>query len=490
VTLTIEALRGLPPRELLAACARIAVRLKLNYNEDLHALLSLFREDQRFRASEIRDQWAEFASSGAPARAGVGLYLHVPYCESLCSFCFCSTFALDHDDKLESYTRSIEREIEYFAPVMEKSAFRSFHVGGGSPSILTAKQLERALLPCSRRFRFEPDSLRSIECNPLSTNLEKLRVMREAGFNRVSFGVQSLNPAVLAKIRRGYQTREMVTAAVADAKRAGFEEINLDFLLGLVGEERDSFLETARGVVALGPDTFTVCGVSLTEGYLRENHLEIEQYESRYDSVVEGSLPELREVAEAGGYRCNRLQPESGAWIFVSDRFPRPVMERLMRGSSIAHRPQAVLGLGPFSQSKLPGRLWYQRTRDSHLGFDEAEPIYVGRRVDAKQEMMRHLVNSMQVGAEISRGVFQSRFGTDVTRAFAEELAALETLGQARVEEERIVFLSPSGPSRFLHAMIFLRDLLPELDERRSVPMRDGAAVEPVKRLRAGEGIS
>lgn len=455
--------RGLSPEALRALCARIAASLRLDVHDDLHHLMGLFRYDRELTVGEAGACWREFLVPPQVRDRGVGLYVHVPFCEALCSFCFCPTSVPDKPEKLERYAESLEREIGFFAPIFAGRSLRSFFVGGGSPSILSPGQLRRVLGRCAKSFVFESDALFSVECNPKSTDPAKLEALRGAGFNRVSFGVQSMDARVLESIHRGYQTRAMVAASVEAARRAGFEEINLDFLLGLMTDDDAAFLGTFREAAELRPTTFTVCGLSLTEGYIRSNRLNPGSFESRYQEIVERLLGRMGRLAGEYGYRCDWLVPQAGSWVFISKECPEAVLKRMGRCYSLAGGPASTLGLGPYSQSRIHGSWLYERSGTARREFTEKEPVYLARRLDLKQEMMRHLLYVLEIDSGVSRREFSDLFGVDVLEAFAEELGALEALGQVRVRPERIDFLPKAPASRFLHAMFLLRDVLHEL---------------------------
>ncbi len=454
---------GLGPEEFRALCARIAVTLNLDYNDDLHHLTSLFRYSETLSVGRVREAWRSHLAEPRSSLRGIGLYLHVPFCEALCSFCFCPTSVPDKADKLESYAESVIREIDYFAPIFAGRAFQSFFVGGGSPSLLSAQQLRRTLGRCAKRFTFEPGALLSIEANPKSTDPDKLAAMREAGFNRISFGVQSMNPRVLESINRAYQTEEMVAAAVEEARRAGFDEINLDFLLGLQSDDERSFLDTFRRVARLRPTTLTVCGLSLTEGYVRSNRLDRGSYEAKYEELIARMLEPMGKAAAEEGYRCDWLVPQSGSWVFMAEDCPRPVLERMERCYSIDKGPSSIFGLGPHSQSRVFGGWLYERSGTSKRDFTEDEGVYLARPVSLKQEMMRHILYTFEIDSGLPRAPFQEMFGVDPLEPFQGEFAALEALGQVRILPDRIDFLPQGAASRYVHSMMLLRDILHEL---------------------------
>lgn len=177
-----------------------------------------------------------------------GLYLHVPFCSRKCPYCaFYSEPALELADRyLEGLIREINRsETAAFGP-------RTVFVGGGTPTVLNLRQWERLIEALHRRWPQPPDEW-TVECNPATLSIDKARLLRQAGVNRVSLGVQSLDDAVLQRLGRVHD-RAGVFRSFDVLRRAGFANINVDLMFAVPGQSLESWRQTMVEAVALGSE--------------------------------------------------------------------------------------------------------------------------------------------------------------------------------------------------------------------------------------------
>lgn len=187
--------------------------------------------------------------------APLGVYVHFPFCSIRCSYCDFPTVA-GRDDRIERYLDALEREIGEARPALPRRADTVF-LGGGTPSRLTPGQLLRILDALRARFELEAEAEITLEGNPESLVLDRLVAYRDAGVNRVSVGVQSLDDAVLRSVGRAHDARE-AERAVRDARRAGFPAVSLDLIAGLPGEDPRRWPETLRRCAGFGTDHLSV----------------------------------------------------------------------------------------------------------------------------------------------------------------------------------------------------------------------------------------
>jgi putative oxygen-independent coproporphyrinogen III oxidase len=178
--------------------------------------------------------------------AAFGVYVHIPFCATRCDYCDFATWT-DRDHLIGAYVDGCVSDLERRTADGMPPATSVFF-GGGTPSLLPADQLVRILAAVPRADDVEV----TVECNPDSVDLAKLVAYRAAGVNRLSFGVQSLRPHVLAALGRTHDTAN-VARAVGWARTAEFEQLNLDLIYGTPGESLDDWRATLDGVLALGP---------------------------------------------------------------------------------------------------------------------------------------------------------------------------------------------------------------------------------------------
>ena len=182
------------------------------------------------------------------------LYVHIPFCESLCYYCACNKIITKHPERADEYLRYLSREIDlHVQQIGAGQAVSQLHLGGGSPTFLSDDRLSELMGILRRNFALAPGGEYSIEVDPRTVTTERLAFLAQLGFNRLSFGVQDFDPAVQKAVHR-VQPAEQVFNLVAEARRLGFESINVDLIYGLPRQTPESFDRTLAQVAELRPD--------------------------------------------------------------------------------------------------------------------------------------------------------------------------------------------------------------------------------------------
>ncbi|CAN7265983.1 MULTISPECIES: oxygen-independent coproporphyrinogen III oxidase [unclassified Acidovorax] len=193
------------------------------------------------------------AGTGAKALP-LSLYVHIPFCESLCYYCACNKIITKHHDRADVYLRYLSREIDlHTAHCGTGQVVSQLHLGGGSPTFLSDDGLRELMAMLKRSFTLAPGGEYSIEVDPRTVDASRLAVLAELGFNRLSFGVQDFDPEVQKAVHR-IQPAEQVFSLVESARALGFESINVDLIYGLPRQTPESFDRTLAQVVQLRPD--------------------------------------------------------------------------------------------------------------------------------------------------------------------------------------------------------------------------------------------
>lgn len=184
----------------------------------------------------------------------LSLYVHIPFCESLCYYCACNKVITKHHSKSAEYLRYLSRELELQVEHFGRGHNVSqLHLGGGSPTFLSDVELSDLLDMIRRHFNLTPGGEFSIEVDPRTVTPERLRHLQQLGFNRLSFGVQDFDPTVQKAVHR-VQPAEQVFALVQAAREIGFESINVDLIYGLPRQTPESFRHTLEQIQQLRPD--------------------------------------------------------------------------------------------------------------------------------------------------------------------------------------------------------------------------------------------
>ena len=187
-------------------------------------------------------------------RSPVSLYMHLPFCESLCLFCACNVVIRKDKSVTPPYLSILKKEINRMAEgISRERQVIQFHWGGGTPTYLSPEQIEDLFTYTRERFTFAPDAEIGIEVDPRVTTRAHMETVRKMGFNRLSMGIQDFKEDVQKAVHR-IQSYEVTRDLIATARELGFDSINVDLIYGLPYQTADSFAHTIDQIVSLSPD--------------------------------------------------------------------------------------------------------------------------------------------------------------------------------------------------------------------------------------------
>ncbi len=198
-----------------------------------------------------------------------GLYVHFPFCVSLCPYCdfvvVAGRAARGPTNRIEALLAAVHQELDLRADAMGRAApLGSVYLGGGTPSLMGAYQVAALLDHVDQRLGIAPDAEITLEANPGADEIGDLAALREAGVNRISLGAQSLDDAELKRLGRRHRASDVVTA-VAAARAAGIESLSLDLLTDVPGQTLDSWRSTLSAALALEPEHLSVYTLTLDD---------------------------------------------------------------------------------------------------------------------------------------------------------------------------------------------------------------------------------
>lgn len=200
-----------------------------------------------------RDLERAFATADA-AGSDVSLYIHIPFCESLCLFCACNVVIRKDHAVAGDYLGTVRKEIAALAPFVSRDRpVVQLHWGGGTPTYLSPGQMEDLFADLTLAFHFSPSAEVGVEIDPRVTTREHLEMLRRLGFNRLSMGIQDFQPRVQQTVHR-VQPYEMTREVIEQARALGFTSLNVDLICGLPHQTAETFRETADRIVELAPD--------------------------------------------------------------------------------------------------------------------------------------------------------------------------------------------------------------------------------------------
>jgi oxygen-independent coproporphyrinogen-3 oxidase len=289
--------------------------------------------------------------AAVPPESALSLYLHVPFCRSMCWYCACHTTVTARPGPVSRYIAALEREIELVADALPaRMAVRNVHFGGGSPTLMAPAEFAGLLALIRARFVLAADAEIAIEIDPRTLEAPMIAALAEGGINRASIGVQSFDPVVQRAINRE-QSFEMTEAAVDALRWHGVERINFDLIYGLPGQTMGSCLDTVDRALSLSPDRIAIFGYAHVPSF--------KLHQRRIDEAMlpdgPARLEQSRAMAEAllqAGYR------QIGLDHFAKPHDPRAAaaaMGRLHRNFQgyTTDDCTALIGLGSSSIGRL-----------------------------------------------------------------------------------------------------------------------------------------
>ena len=402
-----------------------------------------------------------------PVSGGLALYVHIPFCESKCPYCDFNTYA-GIELLMPAYAGALAREIEQWGAWLGRPTLASVFFGGGTPSYIPTVDLQRLMDTIRAAFDLPDEAEATLEANPGDCSLERLAAMRNAGFNRISVGVQSFDDAELATLGRRHDAAR-AAQAVRDARKAGFDNVSIDLMFGLPDQPVATWERSVAQAVRLETDHLSAYSLTLEPGTPLEADVRLGRTpEPDPDLAAEMYLRAQTTLAEAG-----MRQYEISNWA----RPGRASVHNLAYWRSLPY-----LGAGPGAHSYLygmgaldgsgvrfanvnPPRVYLERVNawapDGPLSPDairaaaatgHCEPV---SRRDAMAETM---MMGLRLNDGVADAAFRDRFGEGIAEAFptatdeCTELGLLEWAGGALRLTEGGCLLGNEAFSRFVGA--------------------------------------
>ena len=217
----------------------------------------------------------------------LSLYIHIPFCESLCYYCACNKIITKHKERAADYLRYLTKEVELHTQHLGTGqAVSQLHLGGGTPTFMSDAELRQLMTMLRQHFQFVPGGEYSVEVDPRTVDENRLAVLAELGFNRLSFGVQDFDPSVQKAIHR-IQPAPQVFELVAASRRLGFESVNVDLIYGLPLQTPESFDRTLAQINSLRPDRIALYAYAhLPERFKPQRRIHAQDLPSGGDKVA------------------------------------------------------------------------------------------------------------------------------------------------------------------------------------------------------------
>lgn len=308
------------------------------------------------------------ATDGSAERA-FGLYVHIPFCAVRCGYCDFNTYTPSETGAAAgpAFVEAALREVDLAAEVLGpgRPPASTVHVGGGTPTVLDPADLARILDAIRERIGLAPDAEVTLEANPESVDPARLDRLRAAGFDRISIGIQSTSPHVLAALDRAH-TPGRGTAAVGEARAAGFDVIGLDLIFGAPGESDEDWRRSLDDALATAPDRVSLYGLTVEPGTALAAR------------VRRGTVPAPDPDVGARRYETAEaaLTGAGLEWYEVANWAARP--EAISRHNHSYWLGDDWWGIGPGAHSHVAGLRWWNVLRPASYARRLADGVSPG----------------------------------------------------------------------------------------------------------------
>lgn len=408
---------------------------------------------EAFAADDYIQALKQRRTGAAAMTMPLSLYVHIPFCESLCYYCACNKIITRHHGKADEYLRYLDREINlHTAHVGLGQVLTQLHLGGGTPTFMSDLQLRVLMAMLHRSFTFAPGGEYSIEVDPRTVDVNRLAVLAELGFNRLSFGVQDFDPAVQKAVHR-IQPAEQVFALVEAARARGFESVNVDLIYGLPQQTPESFVRTLAQVAELRPDRVALYAYAhLPERFKPQRRIVTAELPPASSKLA--MLAQSLAAFDAAGYVYVGMDHFAlpGDALAVAKRQGR--LHRNFQGYST--QPDCdLIALGVSAIGRV-GAIYSQNAKTLDEYYDHLDqgrlPVVRGLALSRDDLVRRAVIMALMCQGQLQFESIELSYLIDFRQYFASELEALSALA-----EQGLVVLGNSGIQVTADGWFFIR---------------------------------
>ena len=371
----------------------------------------------------------------ADATAPLSLYVHLPFCATVCYYCACNKVITKDHSRGRDYLTALRKEADLIASRLTGSRqIEQLHFGGGTPTFLSNDELRELMALLTERFPMDPKGEYSIEVDPRSTPPDKVAVLGELGFNRISVGVQDFDPQVQKAVNR-IQSFEMTQATIEAARKADFKSVNLDLIYGLPKQSRATFARTLDKVLVLSPERVALYHYAhLPERFKPQRRIDAADLPSPQEKM--GIMLDAIGRLTQAGYQYIGMDHFAKGADDLARAQQQGRLHRNFQGYST--RPDCdLIGLGVSAISKI-GPTYSQNVRELDEYYDRLKqdqlPTARGVLLDMDDLVRRSVIMSLMCHFEVSKEAIEQAHLVKFDEYFRRELAELKPF-----EEEGLV---------------------------------------------------
>jgi oxygen-independent coproporphyrinogen-3 oxidase len=409
--------------------------------------------------------WPEVAAKIAQAQTperGLSLYFHIPFCESLCWYCGCTTVITTQREKSTLYLHYLDKEMEQMSARLNPARkVVQLHWGGGTPTFLSPAEIRWLGESIRRHFDLAPEMEAGVEIDPRRLTRDHVAALREVGFNRASIGVQDFNATVQAAVHR-IQPRELTESAMQWAREAGFPSVNLDLIYGLPYQTVETFEQTLDEIIQLGPDRLAVFSYAHVP-WMKPAQKILEQ---------EAALPSAETKLNLLKLVIEKLTAKERYTYIGMDHFARPndelavaqrqkTLQRNFQGYSTKGGAD-IYAFGMSAISQADGVYWQnQKDLPGYYGALDSgwEPFAKGYILSSDDKIRRHTIMRLMCDMSLDYEVLTKDLGIDFARYFKAELESMTEL-----EKDGLLRREASGLVVSEVGRLFIRNIAMRFD--------------------------
>ncbi|MCB1853055.1 MAG: oxygen-independent coproporphyrinogen III oxidase [Gammaproteobacteria bacterium] len=421
-----------------------------------------------FGETEYRAAAATSNQSGRP----LSLYFHIPFCDTICFYCACNKIATKERQMAVGYLQRVHREIAMQSELFDPNRkVEQLHWGGGTPTFISHDQMQELMDVTRHHFNLVDDTTGefSIEIDPREATAETIALLRRVGFNRLSLGVQDLDPRVQRAVNR-IQTEEETMAVLDAAREHGFRSVSIDLIYGLPLQTRESFLRTLDRVIEVGPDRLSVFNYAhLPHVFKPQRRINAEE------------LPPPQEKLEILQSTIDHL--EQAGYVYIGmDHFARPddelavaqregTLYRNFQGYS-THADCDLVAMGvtsismvanTYSQNMRGLEEYYQALDQNHF------PVLRGITLNRDDLIRRDVITRLICNFTLNFAEVERTWGIDFAAYFSTDLALLDEMEADGLltRDEQEVRVLPRGRLLIRNICMAFDNYLPPLEQQR-----------------------
>ena len=387
----------------------------------------------------------------------LALYVHIPFCTAKCTYCDFNSYA-GQESLMGPYAAAVAREAALWAPQLAGRQAETVFFGGGTPSLLPLPEMRVIVSALRERFDIAPDAEVTLEANPGTVDAAHLRGLRDLGFNRISFGVQSFHDEELRRLERVHDARE-VEDAYRWARDAGFENVNLDLIYGLQGQSLAGWQANLEAALALGPEHLSLYALTLEDGTPMTRDVARGRVEAPDPDMQADMFEWSRDRLARAGYRhyevSNWARPgrecrhnlvywRNGDWLGIgAGAHSHLAGERFAAAASPSRYIALVDEAAQVRLSTSSGRAVNNPVRPEALegraALLEGMPHITFREpADRAREMAETVILALRLREGLDLAAFTRRFGVELESVFAAPLRETLGLGLTEVVDGRL----------------------------------------------------